>query len=106
MLSQRTKTASHEVRELIENSRQHVEAGRKRVDQAGATTQEVIATIREVAMVVSEITDGSKAQARDIEQINSGFASMDENNEQKDRKNVVSGKRETVSVDKEGSRIN
>lgn len=81
MLSQRTKTASHEVRELIENSRQHVEAGRKRVDQAGATTQEVIATIREVAMVVSEITEGSQAQARDIEQINNGFASMDENTE-------------------------
>lgn len=81
MLSQRTKAASHEVRELIENSRQHVEAGRKRVDQAGATTQEVIATIREVAMVVSEITEGSQSQARDIEQINSGFASMDENTE-------------------------
>src|SRR3546814_5372033 len=32
--------------------------------------------------LVSEITDGSQAQARDIEQINSGFASMDENTEQ------------------------
>jgi methyl-accepting chemotaxis protein len=81
MLSQRTKAASRDVRDLIENSRQHVDAGRKRVDQAGATTQEVIATIREVAMVVSEITDGSQAQARDIEQINSDFANMDENTE-------------------------
>ncbi len=81
MLSQRTKAASREVRVLIENSRQHVGAGRKRVDQAGATTQEVIATIREVAMVVSDITEGSLSQARDIELISNGFSSMNENTE-------------------------
>ncbi|PIQ36803.1 MAG: hypothetical protein COW59_10495 [Lysobacterales bacterium CG17_big_fil_post_rev_8_21_14_2_50_64_11] len=78
MLSQRTKAASREVRDLIENSRQHVDAGRKRVDQAGATTQQVIATIREVAMTISDITEGSQSQAHDIEQINGAVASMND----------------------------
>lgn len=78
MLSQRTKAASREVRDLIDNSRQHVTAGRECVDQAAATTQEVIATIREVAMAMSDITEGSQSQAHDIEQINSAVAHMNE----------------------------
>lgn len=78
MLSQRTKAASREVRDLIDNSRQHVAGGRQCVDQAAATTQEVIATIREVAMAMSDITDGSQSQAHDIEQINSAVAHLNE----------------------------
>jgi methyl-accepting chemotaxis protein-2 (aspartate sensor receptor) len=77
-LAQRSAAAAKEIKVLIDNSVEKVEVGSKLVDQAGANMNEVVESIKRVADVVGRITEASREQSKDIEQVNQAIIEMDD----------------------------
>ncbi len=81
-LAQRSASAAHEIKSLIDDSVSTVDIGSKLVNEAGQTMNEVVASVKRVADIVAEITAASHEQQQGIEQINHAVVHMDENTQQ------------------------
>ncbi len=81
-LAQRSATAAREIKQLIISNVETVEAGSRLVDSAGASMQEIRDQVARVVGLISELGQTSQAQSRDILQINSSVAQLDESTQQ------------------------
>ncbi len=81
-LAQRSASAAHEIKSLIDDSVTKVDTGSKLVNEAGQTMNEVVASVKRVCDIVAEITAASHEQQQGIEQINNAVTHMDENTQQ------------------------
>ena len=81
-LAQRSASAAHEIKSLIDDSVTKVDTGSKLVNEAGQTMNEVVASVKRVCDIVAEITAASHEQQQGIEQINNAVVHMDENTQQ------------------------
>ncbi|WP_151639464.1 methyl-accepting chemotaxis protein [Noviherbaspirillum aerium] len=81
-LAQRSATAAHEIKALIDDSVNKVATGSRLVDQAGTTMTEVVASVQRVGAIVAEISTASQEQSLGIQQIGHSMAEMDEMTQQ------------------------
>jgi methyl-accepting chemotaxis protein len=81
-LAQRSASAAHEIKALIDDSVAKVDTGTKLVGEAGQTMDEVVASVKRVSDIVAEITAAGAEQSQGIEQINNAVVHMDENTQQ------------------------
>ncbi len=81
-LAQRSASAAHEIKALIDDSVSKVDTGTKLVGEAGQTMDEVVASVKRVSDIVAEITAAGAEQSQGIEQINNAVVHMDENTQQ------------------------
>jgi len=77
-LAQRSASAAHEIKTLIEASVQNVDVGSQLVGEAGATMEEVVDSIVRVTKIMAEITAASVEQSRGIEDVHHAIAQMDQ----------------------------
>ena len=70
--------AAREIRTLIADSVSKVEEGDRLVNQSGQTLEEIITTVKRASDIVAELAAASQEQARGIEQVNQGIATMDQ----------------------------
>ncbi|HRC72799.1 MAG TPA: methyl-accepting chemotaxis protein [Candidatus Competibacter sp.] len=77
-LAQRSAEAAREIRALIADSVSKVEEGDRLVNQSGRTLEEIITTVKRASDIVAELATASQEQARGIEQVNQGIATMDQ----------------------------
>lgn len=77
-LAQRSAEAAREIRALIADSVNKVEEGDRLVNQSGQTLEAIIATVKRASDIVAELAAASQDQARGIEQVNQGIATMDQ----------------------------
>ncbi len=76
-LASRSASASAEIRQLIENSRQEVLGGEEQVRRAEASIERVVEAVLRVNDIMGEISAASDEQTRGIAQINQAVAQMD-----------------------------
>jgi methyl-accepting chemotaxis protein len=77
-LSQRSASAAHEIKALINDSVQKVDVGSKLVHQAGKAMDEIVSAVKRVESIVGEISDASQEQKHGIEEVNATIAQMDQ----------------------------
>jgi methyl-accepting chemotaxis protein len=77
-LAQRSATAAHEIKSLIEDSVQKVETGSELVNKSGETLGAIVTSVKRVTDIVAEIAAASREQTMGIEQINKAVAHMDQ----------------------------
>lgn len=81
-LAMRAGEAAREIKALISTSTQSVEAGTALVNSAGHTMGQIVESIRDVAGMISDISAATHSQTRDIHDINSAVARLDEMTQQ------------------------
>lgn len=81
-LAQRSASAAHEIKSLIEDSMNKVGAGSELVRQSGRTMSEIMASVQRVAGIMGQITIASQEQAAGIEQVGHTVAQMDQATQQ------------------------
>jgi methyl-accepting chemotaxis protein len=69
-LAQRSAAAAREIKDLIEDSVDKVKAGSQLVDESRATLAGIVESVHKVTDIVSHITEASRQQSADIEQVN------------------------------------
>ena len=81
-LALRAKTASGEIKGLIDASVNQIELGTRLVNEAGTTMDEIVSSISNVKAIMSEIVSASVEQTMGIEQINQAIRQIDETTQQ------------------------
>ena len=81
-LATRAGEAAREIKGLIATSVQSVEAGTTLVNGAGQTMGQIVESIRNVASMISDISAATHSQTRDIYDINTAVARLDEMTQQ------------------------
>ncbi|BEU97719.1 HAMP domain-containing protein [Acidovorax sp. DW039] len=81
-LATRAGEAAREIKGLITTSVQSVEAGTTLVNGAGQTMGQIVESIRNVASMISDISAATHSQTRDIHDINTAVAKLDEMTQQ------------------------
>ncbi|WP_295949183.1 methyl-accepting chemotaxis protein [uncultured Xanthomonas sp.] len=81
-LAQRSATAAHEIKGLIDASVGKIDDGTALVNGAGDTMREVVASVRRVTDIMSEIAAASQEQSAGIEQVSKTIVQMDEATQQ------------------------
>ncbi|MDD0812097.1 methyl-accepting chemotaxis protein [Curvibacter sp. RS43] len=81
-LAGRSASAAKEIKGLIGNSVQRIEAGATLANQAGSTMNRVVGAVQGVAQALGAIAQASADQSRDIAQINTAVARLDEMTQQ------------------------
>ncbi|WP_298236218.1 methyl-accepting chemotaxis protein [uncultured Azohydromonas sp.] len=81
-LAQRSATAAHEIKALIEDSLQRVEAGAREAQDAGRTIEGVVQSVHRVSEIVSRITTAASEQAEGIGEVNDAVAQLDQATQQ------------------------
>jgi len=77
-LAQRSATAAHEIKSLIDASVGKIDDGTALVNGAGDTMREVVTSVRRVTDIMSEIAAASQEQSAGIEQVGKAIVQMDE----------------------------
>ncbi|WP_036168810.1 methyl-accepting chemotaxis protein [Massilia sp. 9096] len=77
-LAQRSATAAHEIKGLIDDSSARVAEGARLARQAGSTVQGIAGGIEEVSTLVAEIANASREQSAGIEQTHLAVSEMDQ----------------------------
>jgi methyl-accepting chemotaxis protein len=77
-LATRSAAAAREIKALINDSVDQVHAGANLAGTAGSTMQRIVGTIQEAERMMGEITSATQAQNRDIGQINTAVARLDQ----------------------------
>ena len=77
-LAHRSAAAAKEIKALIEDSVGKVGAGTELVGQAGATMRTVVERIGRVTAIMSTISQATRAQSEDIEQVDGAIAKLDD----------------------------
>jgi methyl-accepting chemotaxis protein len=81
-LAMRAGEAAKEIKGLIATSVQSVEAGTSLVNGAGHTMGQIVDAIGNVAGMISDISAATHSQTRDIHDINTAVARLDEMTQQ------------------------
>ncbi|MFN8587741.1 MAG: methyl-accepting chemotaxis protein [Candidatus Eisenbacteria bacterium] len=76
-LALRSANASHEIKDLINDSVARVEDSTKLVDLAGDNLQRIVGDIRAVATLVGEISAATREQSQGIDQVHKAVEQMD-----------------------------
>jgi methyl-accepting chemotaxis protein len=66
-----------EIKQLINDSAAKIEGGIQLVHESGATLQEIVDSVKKVTDVIAEISEASRGQAEEIEQVNRGVSGLD-----------------------------
>lgn len=77
-LSQRSATASKEIKSLIQDSTQRVQDGSALVTKSGQTLDEIVGSVKRVTDIVGEMAAAGREQANGIEQVNKAVTQMDQ----------------------------
>ena len=77
-LAQRSATAAHQIKDLINSSVERVDAGARLADAAGSTMEEIVTSVKRVTDIMAEISLASAGQSAGIEQVNVAIGRMDE----------------------------
>jgi methyl-accepting chemotaxis protein len=77
-LAQRSANAAKEIKALIEDSVGKVGAGTVLVGQAGETMRKVVTGIARVTDIMGQISNATRAQSEDIEQVDQAIVRLDE----------------------------
>jgi methyl-accepting chemotaxis protein len=77
-LAQRSATAAHEIRALMQTSVSQIDAGSRLTHQAGEAVNEMVAAIRDVAAFMEQIAMASEEQRRGIEAVHAAIQQMDQ----------------------------
>ncbi len=77
-LAQRSQSAAHEIKKLIDDSVAKVEQGTQLVDKAGQTMQDIVDSVGNVTGIMAKIGVAAQSQASGIEQINQVIKQLDE----------------------------
>lgn len=77
-LAQRSASAAHEVRDLIDNSVEVVNNGSGQVSQAGSTMEEIVSNNERMMVLIREIAAASQEQSIGLNEINQAMALMDD----------------------------
>lgn len=77
-LAQRSSSAAHEVKALINDSVEKIAAGNAQVEDAGHTMSEIVQNNDAMTSLVQEISNASQEQSIGLQQINQAITSMDE----------------------------
>ena len=81
-LAMRAGEAAREIKGLIATSAQNVETGTALVNGAGHTMGQIVDSIRNVASMISDISSTTLSQTRDINDINTAVARLDQMTQQ------------------------
>ena len=81
-LAMRAGEAAREIKGLIATSTQNVETGTALVNGAGHTMGQIVESIRNVASMISDISTTTLSQTRDINDINTAVARLDQMTQQ------------------------
>ena len=81
-LAMRAGEAAREIKGLIATSAQNVETGTALVNSAGHTMGQIVDSIRNVASMISDISTTTLSQTRDINDINTAVARLDQMTQQ------------------------
>ena len=81
-LAMRAGEAAREIKGLIATSAQNVETGTALVNGAGHTMGQIVDSIRNVASMISDISATTLSQTRDINDINTAVARLDQMTQQ------------------------
>ncbi len=81
-LAQRSATAAHEIKGLIEDSLKRVDAGAREAQDAGRTIDGVVQSVHRVSDIVSRITTAAGEQAQGIGEVNTAVAQLDQATQQ------------------------
>ncbi|MBJ2164145.1 HAMP domain-containing protein [Acidovorax sp. IB03] len=81
-LAMRAGEAAREIKGLIATSAQNVETGTALVNGAGHTMGQIVESIRNVASMISDISTTTLSQTRDINDINTAVARLDQMTQQ------------------------
>ena len=81
-LAMRAGEAAREIKGLIATSAQNVETGTALVNGAGHTMGQIVESIRNVARMISDISTTTLSQTRDINDINTAVARLDQMTQQ------------------------
>ena len=81
-LAMRAGEAAREIKWLIATSAQNVETGTALVNGAGHTMGQIVESIRNVASMISDISTTTLSQTRDINDINTAVARLDQMTQQ------------------------
>lgn len=81
-LAQRSATAAHQIKELIDSSVRQIKEGNELVNDAGTTMQEIVGGIAKVSSLVAEIAVASREQSVGIEQTFHATSELDNINQQ------------------------
>ena len=77
-LAQRSASAAHEVRDLIDRSVEVVNNGSGQVTQAGSTMEEIVSNNERMMVLIHEIAAASQEQSIGLNEINQAMALMDD----------------------------
>ncbi len=77
-LAQRSAEAAKEIKILISASTERVDQGVKQVAETGKSLERIVVQVAEINKVVSEITEGAKAQALGLQEVNTAINHMDQ----------------------------
>lgn len=77
-LAQRSASAAHEVRDLIDSSVEVVNNGSGQVTQAGSTMEEIVSNNERMMVLIREIAAASQEQSIGLNEINQAMALMDD----------------------------
>lgn len=77
-LAQRSATAAHEIKDLIDDAVNKIQDGAKLVNDAGGTILDVVTSVEQVSNLINEISIASDEQSIGIEQVNRAVLQMDE----------------------------
>jgi methyl-accepting chemotaxis protein len=77
-LAQRSATAAHEIKGLIQDSVAKVQDGSRLVDESGRHLHDIVAAAKQVADVIGQISAASQEQASGLDQVNHAMMQMDE----------------------------
>ncbi len=76
-LAQRSASASHEIKQLIENTVTRVEAGNAVVNQVVGAMETINTTTQELSLAMEEIAAASAEQASGVDELNRAIAQVD-----------------------------
>jgi len=76
-LAQRSASAAHEIKALIDESVQRMQAGSQMVGQAGSTMNDVVGSVRQVSDIIARISTASREQSADILQVHASIGQME-----------------------------
>lgn len=77
MLAQRSASAAHEIKDLIQTSAQRVELGSRLVQDAGSTMNEIVSSVKHVSDIIEEITTAAREQSDGLSRVNEAVHNLD-----------------------------
>jgi methyl-accepting chemotaxis protein len=77
-LAQRSGTAAHEIKALINASVATIDRGAESVGVAGGSMGDIVASVRQVGSIIQRISDASAEQARGITEVNQAVGQIDD----------------------------